>query len=302
MRTFITLILLMVPSWIAAQYNREYAQLTTKADSLFMAGEYEASSQTFGEALLLTDFVQGVHLYNGACAAAMAGDTETAFSRLFSRVNLEKNWYTDYLENDDDLVSLHNDERWKALTDTMSVRKRRIEANFDKPLRRRLQMIYKTDQEVRIAFMAARNKQHHDSIAEAEALKEMQRVDKINQEQICKILDTRGWVGSDKVGDAVSTYWAVIQHSGLDIQKKYFPLFQEAAKKGDISKEGLAMMDDRINMFEGKPQRYGSQIADDGNGGRVVYQLLDASKVDEWRSEMGMEPLDDYLKKMNAHR
>jgi hypothetical protein len=79
-------------------------------------------------------------------------------------------------------------------------------------------------------------------------------------------------------------------------------LFQEAASKGDISKEGLAMMEDRMNMFEGKPQRYGSQIVDDGKGQKVVYQLLDASKVDEWRSEIGMEPLDDYLKKMNAHR
>ena len=302
MRTLICLIGLLLPSLSFAQYNRKYAELTMQADSLFMAGEYEASSKTFGEALQMKDFIQGVHLYNGACAAALAGDTETAFKRLYARLEREKNWYTENLERDDDLASLHQDERWMALTDSMMVRKRRIEANFDKPLRRRLQMIYKTDQDVRIAFMAARNRQPHDSIAEAEALREMQRVDKINQEQICKILDARGWVGSDKVGDAVGTFWAVIQHSSLDVQKKYYPLFQEAASKGDISKEGLAMMEDRMNMFEGKPQRYGSQIVDDGQGQKVVYQLLDASKVDEWRSEIGMEPLDDYLKKMNAHK
>jgi len=302
MRSFITLILLMVPSWLAAQYNREYAQLTTKADSLFMAGDFEGANLAFGKALQLTEYVQPVHLYNGACAAALVGDTETAFQRLFARLEKQQDWYTDNIQNDEDLISLHTDERWSALTDSMMVRKRRIEANFDKPLRRKLLMIEKTDQEVRMIYLSAHNSIPHDSIAEAEALKEMQRVDKINQEQICKILDSRGLVGKDKVGNAVGVFWTVIQHADVETQKKYLPLFIEGAQRGDITQEGVAMMEDRINMFEGKPQRYGSQIVEDEQGKPMLYQLLDASKVDEWRQEMGMEPLDDYLKKMNAHR
>lgn len=302
LKTLLTLIQLMLPSWAIAQYSREYVELTTKADSLYMVGEYEASSETFGKALEMKDFIQPIHLYNGACAAALADDIETAFSRLYTKLEREKNWYSDNIANDDDLVSLHDDSRWHILIDSLNLRKHRIEANFDKPLRRRLQMIMKTDQEVRIAFLAAHNRQPHDSIAEAEALHEMQRVDKINQEQICKILDSRGLVGRDKVGNAVGTFWAVIQHSDVNTQKKYLPLFHEAAKKGDISKEGVAMMEDRINMFEGKPQRYGSQIEEDEHGNPRLYKLLDESKVDEWRSEMGMEPLKDYLRKMRIYR
>ena len=302
LKTLLTLILLIFPSWAIAQYSREYVELTTKADSLFMVGEYEASSKTFGKALEMKDFIQPIHLYNGACAAALADDMETAFSRLYTKLEREKDWYSDNIANDDDLISLHDDSRWQILIDSLNLRKHRIEANFDKPLRRRLQMIMKTDQEVRVAFLAAHNRQPHDSIAEAEALHEMQRVDKLNQEQICKILDSRGFVGSDKVGDAVGTFWAVIQHSDVNIQKKYLPLFQEAAQKGDIAKEGVAMMEDRINMFEGKPQRYGSQIEEDEHGNPRLYQLLDESKVDEWRSEMGMEPLKDYLRKMSIQR
>ncbi len=302
LKTLLTLILLIFPSWAIAQYSREYVELTTKADSLFMVGEYEASSKTFGKALEMKDFIQPIHLYNGACAAALADDMETAFSRLYTKLEREKDWYSDNIANDDDLISLHDDSRWQILIDSLNLRKHRIEANFDKPLRRRLQMIMKTDQEVRVAFLAAHNRQPHDSIAEAEALHEMQRVDKLNQEQICKILDSRGFVGSDKVGDAVGTFWAVIQHSDVNIQKKYLPLFREAAKKGDLAKEGVAMMEDRINMFEGKPQRYGSQIEEDEHGNPRLYQLLDESKVDEWRSEMGMEPLKDYLRKMRIYR
>ena len=302
LKTLLTLIQLMLPSWAIAQYSREYVELTTKADSLYMVGEYEASSETFGKALEMKDFIQPIHLYNGACAAALADDIETAFSRLYTKLEREKDWYSDNIANDEDLISLHNDSRWHILIDSLNLRKHRIEANFDKPLRRRLQMIMKTDQEVRIVFLAAHNRQPHDSIAEAEALHEMQRVDKLNQEQICKILDSRGFVGSDKVGNAVGTFWAVIQHSDINIQKKYLPLFREAAQRGDIAKESVAMMEDRINMFEGKPQRYGSQIEEDKFGNSRLYQLLDESKVDEWRSEMGMEPLKDYLRKMRIYR
>ena len=302
LKTLLTLILLIFPSWAIAQYSREYVELTTKADSLFMVGEYEASSETFGKALEMKDFIQPIHLYNGACAAALAGDMETVFCRLYTKLEREKEWYSDNITNDDDLISLHDDNRWQILIDSINLRKHRIEANFDKPLRRRLQMIMKTDQEVRIVFLAAHNRQPHDSIAEAEALHEMQRVDKLNQEQICKILDSRGFVGSDKVGDAVGTFWAVIQHSDVNIQKKYLPLFREAAQRGDIAKESVAMMEDRINMFEGKPQRYGSQIEEDEHGNPRLYKLLDESKVDEWRSEMGMEPLKDYLRKMRIYR
>lgn len=302
LKTLLTLIQLMLPSWAIAQYSREYVELTTKADSLYMVGEYEASSETFGKALEMKDFIQPIHLYNGACAAALADDIETAFSRLYTKLEREKDWYSDNIANDEDLISLHNDSRWHILIDSLNLRKHRIEANFDKPLRRRLQMIMKTDQEVRIVFLAAHNRQPHDSIAEAEALHEMQRVDKLNQEQICKILDSRGFVGSDKVGNAVGTFWAVIQHSDVNIQKKYLPLFREAAQRGDIAKESVAMMEDRINMFEGKPQRYGSQIEEDEHGNPRLYKLLDESKVDEWRSEMGMEPLKDYLRKMRIYR
>ena len=302
MKTLVVLIGLFLPSLTSAQYNKRYAELTMQADSLFMSGEYKAASDTFGKALQMTEFVQPQHRYNGACAAALANDPETAFNRLYTKLNQEKDWYSDNIANDDDLISLHGDSRWQILIDSLNLRKHRIEANFDKPLRRRLQMIMKTDQEVRIAFLAAHNRHPHDSIAEAKALHEMQRVDKLNQEQICKILDTRGFVGSDKVGDAVGTFWAVIQHSDVNIQKKYLPLFQEAAQKGDIAKEGVAMMEDRINMFEGKPQRYGSQIEEDEHGNRRLYLLLDTSKVDEWRCEMGMEPLEDYLRRMKIQR
>ncbi|EKC43802.1 hypothetical protein OBE_17811, partial [human gut metagenome] len=39
--------------------------------------------------------------------------------------------------------------------------------------------------------------------------------------------------------------------------KEYLPLFLKAAERGDIPRENVAMMEDRICLFEGRPQRYG---------------------------------------------
>ena len=105
-KALLTLILLVIPSWATAQYSRKYVELTTKADSLFMLGEYKAASHAFGEALQMTEFVQPQHRYNGACAAAMANDPETAFSRLYTKLYQEKDWYSDNIANDECNVRL----------------------------------------------------------------------------------------------------------------------------------------------------------------------------------------------------
>ena len=131
---------------------------------------------------------------------------------------------------------------------------------------------------------------------------EMQRIDSINQSEICDILDSRGFVGKDVVGDACAVYWLVIQHSPVELQKKYFPMFVEAMHRGEMAKSQVAMMDDRIAMFEGRPQKYGSQIVENEKGQRVIYNLLDPAKVDQWRSEMDLNPLSDYMKQMGVEQ
>jgi len=54
------------------------------------------------------------------------------------------------------------------------------------------------------------------------------------------------------------------------------------------------LMKDRMLMDEGKPQIYGSQIK---NG--KLYKLENPETVNERRKEMGLEPIEDYLKYFN---
>ena len=127
--------------------------------------------------------------------------------------------------------------------------------------------------------------------------REMHAIDSINEMEICDILDTRGFVGRDQVGEACGVFWMVIQHAPLELEKKYFPKFVEAMKRGDIPKSHIAMMDDRIAMFEGRPQCYGTQYVEKEQGKWALYELLDAKKVDQWRQEMDLGPLADDLKR-----
>ncbi|MBR1473772.1 MAG: tetratricopeptide repeat protein, partial [Paludibacteraceae bacterium] len=92
----------------------------------------------------------------------------------------------------------------------------------------------------------------------------------------------------------------VVQHSDLDTQKEFYPFLREAAEQGELSIEDMALLEDRIALFEGKPQRYGSQIVEDSTGERVIYTLLNTDSVNIWRSAAGMPPLEEYAKQMNA--
>lgn len=89
--------------------------------------------------------------------------------------------------------------------------------------------------------------------------------------------------------------WLVFQHTHHNIRKKYFPLFVESAEKGDLKMSQIALMEDRILMTEGKPQKYGSQVRAGCKTDWELYNLEDPETVDKRRLRMGMKPLKDYL-------
>lgn len=279
-------------------YSAEYNAYIRQADSLYMAGNYAEANASFDNAFKFKKSIQDQHLYNGACVASFAGDTDKAFARLNMRMKRDEDWYVDDPMRDNDLKSLHADKRWEKYVAEMSERKERIESAYDKPLRAKLKEIGRTDQEVRYAYINALGS--GNASATDSLLKRMQYVDSVNHAEICNILETRGWVGEDVVGDACQVFWLVIQHTSIESQRKYLPLFREAVERGEMQASAVAMMEDRVAVFEGKPQKYGSQVQRGEDGKYTPFELLDATKVDEWRAEVGMQPLEEYLKDMNG--
>ena len=116
-----------------------------------------------------------------------------------------------------------------------------------------------------------------------------------NQELVISIIEKCGMPTLKEVDQRqMDAIWLGLQHSTEEIRKKYFPYVEKAVKNGDLSKQQYALMKDRMLMDEGKPQIYGSQIE---NG--KLYKLENPETVNERRKEMGLEPIEDYLKYFN---
>lgn len=276
-----------------------YNTLINKADSCYMKQNYELASNFFDKAFSLGVKPIDKHLYNGACAAALCGDESTAFNRLFTRVQLYPRWYSDQINQDRDLQSLHTSPKWEILCDTLQARKTFIEHDYDHVLKDRLDSIHYRDQTPRHAYLAALRAVPQDSVLVKTRLVEMQRNDSINQLEVFDILDCYGWPSSKIVGGSNFTIWEVIQHTSLEAIEKYLPLFHNAAADNELNKSFVAMMEDRCDMWRNRPQKYGTQLIRNDSGESVPYNLLDPEKVDEWRKEMELPPLKEYLEQMN---
>jgi hypothetical protein len=122
-------------------------------------------------------------------------------------------------------------------------------------------------------------------------------VDKINQNKVKTILDKYGWLGPEIIGkQGNATLFLVIQHSDLATQIKYLPMMQDAVKNHIASPSSLALLEDRINLGNGKRQIYGSQIGTNPETKlNYVLPLEDPDNVDKRRAEVGLEPLADYV-------
>jgi hypothetical protein len=127
----------------------------------------------------------------------------------------------------------------------------------------------------------------------------MDLADSTNLIQVESILKKFGWLGHDKIGSqANTTLFMVIQHSNLSVQEKYLPLIKEAVKNGNANAKNLALLEDRVAVFQGKMQNYGSQIFwSKVTNAYFILPLADPDNVDKRRAEVGLQTLSEYVSK-----
>jgi hypothetical protein len=123
--------------------------------------------------------------------------------------------------------------------------------------------------------------------------------DSLNEFEVIEIIEGRGWVGTNLVGGKANmTLWLVIQHAPIEAQEKYLPLLEKSVKAGDSQGNHLALLEDRIQMRNGKPQIYGSQITRDQESGKqIVYEIKDPEYVNQRRKSVGLGSIESYVKR-----
>ena len=113
-----------------------------------------------------------------------------------------------------------------------------------------------------------------------------------NAARLRELIDQHGWPAEDIAGkDGAEAAWLIAQHAvgEPDFQRQVLRLITECAAAGRIPPWHVAYLEDRIAMYEGRPQRYGSQWFDDPRDGRTrPWTLSDPERVDEFRASVGL--------------
>lgn len=125
---------------------------------------------------------------------------------------------------------------------------------------------------------------------------EMKELHNRNAKILNEIIDTIGYPTTDKVGkEASEATWLVIQHSigQPDFMKKCVKLLEVAVSENKANSKNLAYLADRVAVFEGKPQLYGTQFDWDENGELSPNDFDDLTKVNQRRKSIGLNSLEE---------
>lgn len=167
-------------------------------------------------------------------------------------------------------------------------------------LQRELEEVYDKDQDIRNIDW--------DTISSPEVSmaysKKVMAVDSVNQTRVMPIIEKYGWLPKSKIGEkAASAIFYVVQHSNTETIEKYLPQMEALAKKGEASATDAAKMRDRLLMFQGKKQIYGTQAASwvRPEGKQVIWPIEDVENVNKRRKQVGFTTtVEENAQKLSA--
>ncbi|MDP4826349.1 MAG: hypothetical protein NWR73_01585 [Flavobacteriales bacterium] len=296
MKSILILTLLFISVVGSAQ---TFEEKITEGDKLYSEGKFEASAQAFDAAFKL-DEGDRLSYYNAACSWALTGDTINSMKYL--NLAADKGWSNvKHVKTDKDLASLRDLFGWNDIVAKVQANLDNAEKDLNKPLKEQLEKIYVRDQTLRQLYEHAEELFGRESEEMNYFWELMAEQDAKNEAEVIAIIDQNGWVGRNEVGGQANlALWLVIQHAPIEIQEKYLPLLIESVRKNQSSGNHLALLEDRINMRNGKPQIYGSQIVSDPETGEdMVYEVFEPEFVNARRASVGLGPIEEYIARWN---
>ncbi|MGG5207314.1 DUF6624 domain-containing protein [Chryseobacterium sp. MIQD13] len=116
---------------------------------------------------------------------------------------------------------------------------------------------------------------------------EMELIHRKNAKRLREIIEKIGFPTISKVGEKASdAAWLVIQHSigEPEFMKECYKMMTE--HRSDINPLNIAYLYDRIQVFQSKPQRYGTQLISE----RIPYPVENKNNLNEERMKVNLLP------------
>lgn len=157
-----------------------------------------------------------------------------------------------------------------------------------------LEEMYDLDRQlVRAAYDPSHDQHTIDSV---------KAIDRAHCERLREIVEHIGWPTRDLVGlKATQGAYMVIQHAGYDIdfQNRCLAMMVDLVEQGELPASYVALLTDRIRVFQDRPQVFGTQMTMARNEMGVMVPtptvpIEDPGNLDQRRRLMGMAPHADF--------
>lgn len=128
----------------------------------------------------------------------------------------------------------------------------------------------------------------------------MAEVHRRNAARLAVIIEGHGWPCRSLVGeDGADAACLVLHHAIGDppLQRRGLDLLRQAVAVGEVTAVHAAKLEDRIAYFEGRPQRYGTQMDWDEQGRLSPHPVEDLAGVDGRRRAVGLPPLEEAVRR-----
>jgi hypothetical protein len=236
------------------------------------------------------------NVYNYACALSLDRQFDSCFKYLTIAVGLDTSSASLV---DPDFLPVRQDKGWEGFENKLISM---LNVKFHNPYKdidyaRALWKMKAYDQAYFSEITLAERKTGMKSTV-VRALWEFKfMINEKNQKELEVLIAKKGWPKNSEVGStAAGAAFYVIQHADVEKQKKYVPMLKQRCEEKEASWQNYALLYDRMRMNENKPQKYGTQTRYIEQTDSIeLYPLEDETKVDEWRKEIGLPPLAEYL-------
>ena len=155
------------------------------------------------------------------------------------------------------------------------------------------------DQRARFAWIAEERNSGSNDLFQAVA-----QIDEKNTARLKSLVAEHGWLGKSLVGeDGAHAAWLLVQHAGdRTFQKECLEKMKSALKDREVSATDFAYLFDRVAMFDGRKQLYGTQFrSPPGTFCEMEpVPIEDEEHVDERRKALGLSPMVEHVKQLRA--
>lgn len=279
--------------------NYSFGQ-SINADQLRNEGNLEGAIVEY-EKIYVQEPENRTNTYNLACAYALTYyQMDSAFHYLSIALRDDKSLWP---LSDPDLISMITDPRWKDIEAQQMDKYQAEKGPLKEPeYARKLVMLIKKDQALdyyidlaKKHFMEKGNAPHW--YFPLSAMK--QEIAKSNFTEMQSLLEEYGWPKYSTVGKLAADAPLVIinHHESEDIRKQYLAQIKGACIIGEGSCMEYAKIQDRILVNTDQLQIYGMQFRYNDKRELEPFPIINPEYVDSRRKEIGLEPLNEYLKR-----